>query len=475
MPQETTRACCRSLEPVVERELERHLKAAKEWFPHEYVPWSQGRDYDGVMEGVAWDVSQSHVSPVARTALVVNLLTEDNLPAYHREISNTFTRDGAWGTWVDRWTAEEGRHGIALRDYLLVTRAVDPVQARARAHAAHGRRLRAGPRGDAPLGRLRVLPGASRPASRTATPAGSPRTPTASSLLARIAQDENLHMVFYRNLLDAAFDLAPDQTLEAVRDVVSTFQMPGYTIEDFGRRSLQIAMNGIYDLRIHRDEVLAPVLRKWKVWDREGLSGRGEAAREEPRQPAAGPRPAGLAVRGQAGHLPGPPGGACPGLDLGRWGRERRLRPHDRPHHPRPGRRVRCTRWPTSGESGGAQAAGRAHADPGAARCLAGVGRGAGRLPGGGAAAHLPGGGGHRRGRQVPRLGQRAGDVRGAAACWSTPGCRCRSGCSWTGSGRRRSSRPARSPWRSGRPCWGCRTSSRSRSPVACSSVPATR
>ncbi|WP_460445742.1 acyl-ACP desaturase [Angustibacter aerolatus] len=281
MPQELTQLqLLQELEPVVERELERHLKAAKEWFPHEYVPWSQGRDYDGVMEGVAWDVSQSHVSPVARTALVVNLLTEDNLPSYHREISNTFTRDGAWGTWVDRWTAEEGRHGIALRDYLLVTRAVDPVQLERERmqHMAGGFE-----QGHEEMLRSVAYVSFQELATRIShrNTGRFTEDPYCEQLLARIAQDENLHMVFYRNLLDAAFDLAPDQTLEAVRDVVSTFQMPGYTIEDFGRRSLQIAMNGIYDLRIHRDEVLAPVLRKWKVWDREGLSGRGEAAREE--------------------------------------------------------------------------------------------------------------------------------------------------------------------------------------------------
>jgi len=28
-----------------------------------------------------------------------------------------FGREGAWGTWVHRWTAEEGRHAIAIRDY----------------------------------------------------------------------------------------------------------------------------------------------------------------------------------------------------------------------------------------------------------------------------------------------------------------------------------------------------------------------
>jgi acyl-[acyl-carrier-protein] desaturase len=39
-----------------------------------------------LLGGDAWDPSQSRVSEVARTALVVNLLTEDNLelPARHR-------------------------------------------------------------------------------------------------------------------------------------------------------------------------------------------------------------------------------------------------------------------------------------------------------------------------------------------------------------------------------------------------------
>ena len=54
-------------------------------------------------------------------------MTEDNLPSYHREIATRFSRDGAWGTWVGRWTAEEGRHAIAIRDYLVVTRGVDPI------------------------------------------------------------------------------------------------------------------------------------------------------------------------------------------------------------------------------------------------------------------------------------------------------------------------------------------------------------
>jgi acyl-[acyl-carrier-protein] desaturase len=72
--------------------------------------------------------------------MITNLLTEDNLPSYHRQAAEHFSLDGPWGTWVGRWTAEEARHSIVLRDYLVVTRGVDPVALeRARMeHMTHG-------------------------------------------------------------------------------------------------------------------------------------------------------------------------------------------------------------------------------------------------------------------------------------------------------------------------------------------------
>ncbi|MGZ4595626.1 MAG: acyl-ACP desaturase [Actinomycetes bacterium] len=271
----------RELEPVVEENLERHFKVAKEWFPHEYVPWSEGRDFDGVLDGEAWSVEQSQMSDVARTSLVVNLLTEDNLPSYHHEIATVFGRDGAWGTWVHRWTAEEGRHGIAIRDYLLATRAVDPIELE-RARMTHmGAGFESANHDDLvrSLAYVSFQELATRISHRnTGKITGDPRC---DQLLARIALDENLHMVFYRNLLGASLKVAPNQTMQAITEVVKSFQMPGNTIENFTRKSVQIALAGIYDLRIHRDEVLAPVLRHWGVFDLEGLDGEGEKARQE--------------------------------------------------------------------------------------------------------------------------------------------------------------------------------------------------
>ncbi|WP_162562720.1 acyl-ACP desaturase, partial [Mycolicibacterium conceptionense] len=33
------------LEPVAERLLNRHLSMMKEWNPHDYIPWSDGKNY----------------------------------------------------------------------------------------------------------------------------------------------------------------------------------------------------------------------------------------------------------------------------------------------------------------------------------------------------------------------------------------------------------------------------------------------
>jgi acyl-[acyl-carrier-protein] desaturase len=267
------------LEPVVAQNLDRHLSLAKEWHPHDYIPWSEGRDF-AFLGGEDWAPEQSRLDETAKAALVTNLLTEDNLPSYHREIAVNFGRDGAWGTWVGRWTAEENRHGIALRDYLVVTRGVDPVE-------LERARMDYMTLGYDSLDKTAVEAIAYVSFQELATRVSHRNTgratgdPIADKLLARIATDENLHMVFYRNLMAAAFDVAPDMAMKAVTKEVTGFSMPGATMANFRRNSALIAKAGIYDLRLHHDEVVAPVLRAWKVFERTDLGPEGEQAREE--------------------------------------------------------------------------------------------------------------------------------------------------------------------------------------------------
>ncbi|NNH71366.1 acyl-ACP desaturase [Nocardia uniformis] len=270
-----------ALEPVVGQNIDRHLATAKDWNPHDYVPWDEGSNF-AAMGGIDWDPTQSRLSEVARVAMITNLLTEDNLPSYHRTIAENFCMDGAWGTWVGRWTAEENRHGIAMRDYLVVTRSVDPV-------ALESDRMLHMTKGvNTPEGYGGVLDQVAYVTFQELATRVSHRStgrvcadPVADRMLARIAADENLHMIFYRNLTAAAFDLTPDQTIEAITKVVQNFAMPGHGMPNWRRNGVLMVKHGIYDLRQHLDDVLWPVLRTWKVFERTDFTARGEQSREE--------------------------------------------------------------------------------------------------------------------------------------------------------------------------------------------------
>lgn len=267
------------LEPFVAEGLEHHLTVATDWMPHDYVPWSRGRDF-ALLGGQDWQPEDSALSPVAKASMILNLLTEDNLPSYHKDIADQFGRSGAWGEWVHRWTAEEARHSIVLRDYLVVTRGVDPVELEQRrmAHVSQGYL----PEYDSVLQNLAyttVQELATRVSHRNTGRASG--CPVAEKLMARVSMDENLHMVFYRRLGELAFDIEPDATMRAVADQLMAFEMPGAGQPDFARNAVAIAVEGIYDLALHRREVIDPLLRRWRVFDREDLGPEGERARAE--------------------------------------------------------------------------------------------------------------------------------------------------------------------------------------------------
>jgi acyl-[acyl-carrier-protein] desaturase len=168
-----------------------------------------------------------------------------------------------------------------MRDYLVVKRSVDPVELE-RFRMTHMSQGYSADHGDSMMHSLAYVS-----FQELATRVSHRNTgkftddPMADQLLGRIAADENLHMIFYRNLLNAALKIAPDQTMRAITDVVKTFQMPGTGIPGFQRKAVEMAVAGIYDLRSHRDEVVMPVLRYWKIFELEGLSQEGEAARTE--------------------------------------------------------------------------------------------------------------------------------------------------------------------------------------------------
>jgi acyl-[acyl-carrier-protein] desaturase len=106
------------------------------------------------------------------------------------------------------------------------------------------------------------------------------KDPVADRIMTRVATDENLHMIFYRDSLAAMFEVDPTAVMKAIAEQVITFAMPGSSITGFTRKAAKIADAGIYDLRIHHDDIVWPLLRYWKVFERTGLDAEGEQARE---------------------------------------------------------------------------------------------------------------------------------------------------------------------------------------------------
>jgi acyl-[acyl-carrier-protein] desaturase len=265
-----------ALAPVVATLFDRHVSNAHEWFPHEYVPWERGVANDHTR---SWD-DDANFEPVARVALVVNLLTEDNLPLYFAEIDRHGQGNDSWRAWARRWTAEEGRHSIVIRDYLMVTRAVDPI-------ALERARMRQVSSGATPvfeeLTEALVYTALQELATRIShRNTGKLLTDEVGvAVMNRVASDENLHHLFYRDLTAAAIELAPSTMVKAIDHTVRSFAMPGTDIADFERHARMLAKAGVYNVSIHHDQILVPVLlHQWKLEHLTGLDDDAERARD---------------------------------------------------------------------------------------------------------------------------------------------------------------------------------------------------
>jgi acyl-[acyl-carrier-protein] desaturase len=169
---------------------------------------------------------------------------------------------------------------MAIRDYLLVTRAVDPRELERERMDV----MQTGYDNDYDGELLRSIAYVSF--QELATRISHRNTgrysddPVADKIMVRVAADENLHMMFYRDIVAAALQADPSAAVQAITEEVIGFDMPGVGIEGFTRKALQMAQAGIYDLRIHHDEILWPLLRNWKLFQIQGLDPEAEQARD---------------------------------------------------------------------------------------------------------------------------------------------------------------------------------------------------
>lgn len=265
------------LETTAGELLERHLSRSREWFPHDLVPWERGRTF-GVGDAGVPALECDGV----RSALLINVLTEDNLPHYYHAVSQAFGPDSAMTAWAGRWAAEEQRHSIVLRDWICVTRQLDLVALeRARMREVTGG-FDAGLRSNSPCDGLLYLAMqelATRVSYRNT--AAQVLDEAGAAIMTRVAADENLHFLFYRDMATAAMDEDPSAGVVALDRQVTNFQMPGTEIDGFPAHASAIAAAGIYDFAVHHDQIIDPLVRRhWKIEALTGLDDPAEHARD---------------------------------------------------------------------------------------------------------------------------------------------------------------------------------------------------
>ena len=264
------------LEPVAERLLNRHLDTAEDWYPHEEVPWDRAARL--AVDGFSY--GEKSIEPGVRSALLVNLLTEDNLPWYTRTISRMFGGESAWGVWAQRWTAEEGRHAIVMRDYITVSGLVEPRELEDGRMAQVSAAIVPEPMSAADgMCYVAVQELATRISHRNTGTMLEDKV--GYNVMMRLSSDENRHHLFYRDMVTELLALDPSMAVEALERQIVDFAMPGVGIPGFVEHSKAIAQSGIYDFAIHHEKIIIPlVMRHWTIDKVEGLSATAEQARD---------------------------------------------------------------------------------------------------------------------------------------------------------------------------------------------------
>src|ERR1700687_2277645 len=252
------------LEPVVAENYERHIDTADIWYAHDYVPFEQGDNFK-FPGGHDWDPSQVTLPKPITDALEILLITKDNLAGYHREMVEHFILAEKWGRWIGRWTAEEHLHAIALREYLVVTREIDPA-ANEDVRVEH---VMKGYRADhynqvETLVFMALYERAHAVFCRNL--AARIDEPTLRGLIERIAKDEERHEEFFANLVAHCLSYTHDETVDAIARRAAELGVVGGDIDAYQDKVQLVADAGIFDAAAP-PQVIAARITAWRVAD----------------------------------------------------------------------------------------------------------------------------------------------------------------------------------------------------------------
>ncbi len=256
------------LEPVVAQEMRRHLDTEDLWYAHDYVPFDQGENF-AFLGGQDWDPSQVTLPRHVTDAVEILLITKDNLAGYHRELVFNFILEDKWGRWIGRWTAEEHLHAIALRNYLVVTREIDPTaneDVRVE-HVMKGYRSE----GYSQIETLAFMAMFERAhAVYTRNLEAQITEPVLKGLVGRIASDEERHEEFFANLVAHCLRERRDETIAAIAHRAEGLGVIGGDIDAYQDKVAAMAAAGIFD-EVALRQVISDRITAWGLADEPAL------------------------------------------------------------------------------------------------------------------------------------------------------------------------------------------------------------
>eukprot|EP00245_Coleochaete_scutata_P005753 TRINITY_DN195_c0_g1_i1.p1 TRINITY_DN195_c0_g1~~TRINITY_DN195_c0_g1_i1.p1 ORF type:complete len:440 (-),score=83.74 TRINITY_DN195_c0_g1_i1:670-1938(-) len=266
----------------------------RSWQPVDFVPdpASEGfldevREMRKVAEGLPDDYL---------VCLVGDMITEEGLPTYQTML-NTLdgTRDetGAspspWGIWTRAWTAEENRHGDLLNRYLYLTGRVNMRSVETTIQYLIGSGMDPKTENNPYLGFVytsfqeRATHVSHGNTAKHAKQFGDERL---ARICDEIAKDEMRHERAYTRIVEKLFELDPDGTMLAFKDMMTKgIVMPAHLMYDgendtlFENFSLVAQRTGVYTGYDYAD-ILQHLVRMWKIETMTGLSSEGAKAQE---------------------------------------------------------------------------------------------------------------------------------------------------------------------------------------------------
>lgn len=265
------------LDPEIDRLYDRHIGNAKPWAVWEVIDFGQGTNF----ADKPWSPEDYPLPDGVRSAVYVNLLTEDNAPYYTNLLMSKTPVGSALQKWNGQWTMEEGQHSDAIRDWAHHSRSVDPklLEDGRRVQMAEGQV----PQPETLVDMLAYVPfqeKATQVAHHNTRRNLSPDDIVGRNVLKLVAADEGRHYAFYRDLAKEALARSPSIMMKAIAKQVGGFAMPGTGIPGFKEHAEKIADAGIYNGGLFITNVVSPTLEALQIGNLEGLDAEAERARD---------------------------------------------------------------------------------------------------------------------------------------------------------------------------------------------------